>query len=135
MTRITPSQILYLEYGDARLYAEAIQTADRHRLWARPLMLVAGLPRDTYQRQGAIASAAADLDDCQLHLYDLDFAPDLVWPVNAFQVAFDTDFFSLLFHLKMSGSTADTQTAQARFNRFLQDCWQTDSTRASPMRS
>ncbi|NEP18730.1 MAG: hypothetical protein F6J97_17825 [Leptolyngbya sp. SIO4C1] len=124
MIDIQPSQILYLEHSDARLYTEVIQTVRHCRLWARPLMLVQGLPPDPYQRQQAIEAAAADVASCALTLYDLKAAPDLVWPVSAFHTAFDTDFFSLLFHLKLSDSVGDAQTVRQHFDRFLQGCCQ-----------
>ncbi|MEM9162659.1 MAG: hypothetical protein AAGC54_06265 [Cyanobacteria bacterium P01_F01_bin.4] len=124
MLDIQPSQILYLEYGDARLYTEVIQTVSRNRLWARPLMLVQGLPRDPYYRQQAITTAAVDLDNCALALHDLKSSPDLVWPRDAFHIAFDTDFFSLLFHLKISEHPIDSEEVRQQFKNFVQGCWQ-----------
>jgi hypothetical protein len=127
MVTIKPSQIVFLEHQDARLYTEVIQTAGFQRLWARPLMLVRGLPEDDYLRQQAISRAATDLNRCTLELYDLKAAPDLVWPQAAFNIAFDTDFFSLLFHLRVSDSTPENPIAQHQFNCFLQACWHQQS--------
>lgn len=123
MLDIQPSQILYLEYADARLYTEVIQIVSRNRLWARPLMLVNGLPKDSYYRQQAITAAAVDLENCALTLHDLKASPDLVWPREAFHAAFDTDFFSLLFHLKISERPVDSDEVRQQFKCFLQGCW------------
>lgn len=134
MLDIQPSQILYLEYSDARLYTEVIQTVSRKRLWARPLMLVQGLPRDPYYRQQAITTAAVDLDNCALKLLDLKSSPDLVWPRDAFHIAFDTDFFSLLFHLKISEHPIDSEEVRQQFKQFVQGCWQKYTTSADTTR-
>ncbi|MEM8804523.1 MAG: hypothetical protein AAGF01_00555 [Cyanobacteria bacterium P01_G01_bin.38] len=134
MLDIQPSQILYLEYGDARLYIEVIQTVSRNRLWARPLMLVQGLPRDPYHRQQAITTAAVDLDNCALTLLDLKSSPDLVWPRDAFHIAFDTDFFSLLFHLKISERPIDSEEVRQQFKQFVQGCWQKYTASGDPTR-
>jgi hypothetical protein len=123
MDNIQPLQILYLEHQDERLYAEVIQSANEHRLWARPLMLIQGLPIDSDLRQNCIADAAADFETCQLELHDLQFAPDMVWPLDDFQIAFDIDFFSLLVNLKVSPKRANSQESHHAFNHFLQGCW------------
>ena len=93
---VVPSQILYLEHGSTRLYAEAIQVIEaRHLCWARPTLLIQGLPveADAASRQAAIALAAANPVATTLSLYDLEEAPDLIWPLELFQIAYDIDFF------------------------------------------
>ena len=55
---IVPSQILYLEHGSSRLYAEAIQVvSNRQVCWARPTLLIQKLPENVSgaTRQAAIA--------------------------------------------------------------------------------
>ncbi|NEQ48776.1 MAG: hypothetical protein F6K11_01405 [Leptolyngbya sp. SIO3F4] len=123
MVNINPGQIVYLECFDQRLYAEAIQVAGSVRLWCRPLMLVGRLPYDSRQQQRMIATAATDPATCSLDLYDLKTAPDLLWPINSFKMAFDTDFFALLFHLRISEDNGIEDLAKQHFQHFLQTCW------------
>ncbi|ESA31984.1 hypothetical protein N836_27920 [Leptolyngbya sp. Heron Island J] len=125
MVNINPGQIVYLECLDQRLYVEAIQLAGSARLWCRPLMLVGHLPHGSRQQQLMIAKAAADLEACSLELYDLKTAPDLVWPIDRFKLALDTDFFALLFHLRIADDTGPEELAKQRFQYFLHTCWNT----------
>ncbi len=138
MVNINPGQIVYLEYLDQRLYAEAIQVAGSVRLWCRPLMLVCHLPYDSRQRQMTIAAAATDPATCSLELHDLKTAPDLVWPIDRFKMAFDTDFFALLFHLRIAENTGLEEAAKQRFQYFLHMCWKSgesgDDTPPSPIK-
>ncbi|MEL7505626.1 MAG: hypothetical protein AAFN18_24520 [Cyanobacteria bacterium J06554_6] len=125
MPTIHPLQIVYIEHQDARLYAEVIQTANDDRIWSRPLMIVEGLPSHSIGRQQAISEAAIDPNNSQLTLFDLEQSPDLVWPMAAFELALDTEFFSLMFHLKVNSNPSDSgEKAQAAFRHFLQGCWQ-----------
>ncbi len=123
MVTITPGQIVYLECLDQRLYAEAIQLAGSVRLWCRPLMLVCHLPYGSRQQQMMIAEAATDPETCNLDLYDLKTAPDLVWPINRFKLAFDTDFFALLFHLRIAEDRGNDKLAKQHFQNFVHICW------------
>ncbi|MBT9313292.1 hypothetical protein [Leptothoe kymatousa] len=124
MNTINPGQIVYLECLDKRLYAEAIQVAGSVRLWCRPLMLVSNLPHDSHQQQAVIADAAIDPETCSLELFDLKTAPDLVWPLESFKMAFDTDFFALLFHLRIMDNSEAEGPAKQQFQHFLHSCWQ-----------
>lgn len=124
MVNINPGQIVYLECLDQRLYAEAIQIAGSVRLWCRPLMLVGQLPYGSRQQQRMIAAAATNPETCSLDLYDLKTAPDLLWPLKSFKMAFDTDFFALLFHLRISDENSGPEDlAKQRFQHFLHTCW------------
>lgn len=123
MVNINSGQIVYLECLDQRLYAEAIQVAGSVRLWCRPLMLVCHLPYGSRHQQQMIAEAATDPETCSLDLYDLKTAPDLVWPIDRFKMAFDTDFFALLFHLRISDDSGPEDLAKQRFQHFLHTCW------------
>ena len=127
MVSINPGQIVYLECLDQRLYAEAIQVAGSIRLWCRPLMLVCHLPYGSHQQQRMIAEAAASPETSALELYDLKTAPDLVWPISQFKMAFDTDFFALLFHLRLSNEEGLNDLAKQQFQHFLHNCWHSRS--------
>ncbi|MEM8610532.1 MAG: hypothetical protein AAGF93_00830 [Cyanobacteria bacterium P01_H01_bin.105] len=135
MVSINPGQIVYLECLDQRLYAEAIQLAGSVRLWCRPLMLVCHLPYGSRQQQMKIAEAATDPETCNLDLYDLKTAPDLVWPMDRFKLAFDTDFFALLFHLRIADDSGSEELAKQHFQHFLHTCWNSDSDEEKPRSS
>jgi len=122
---VVPSQILYLEHGPSRLYAEAIQVISTRKLcWSRPTLLIAGLPEDSAsRRQAAIAEAAQHPSSSSLELYDLKGAPDLIWPLAPFQLAYDLDFFSLLVQLKMNPNGADQLGGTAQLNDFIRSFW------------
>lgn len=123
---VVPSQILYLEHGPSRLYAEAIQVVSHRRLcWSRPTLLIQGLPENVAsQRQSAIAQAAQCPEHSQLKLYDLEDAPDLIWPLDPFQIAYDLDFFSLLVQLKLSPASASQRECKTQLNSFIKGFWQ-----------
>jgi len=127
---VVPSQILYLEHGSSRLYAEAIQViSTRHLCWSRPTLLIQGLPENgPVQRQEAIAEAARCPENAPLKLYDLEDAPDLIWPLTPFQIAYDLDFFSLLVQLKMNpdrlGQASGKENGKKQLSRFIQRFWQ-----------
>lgn len=126
---VVPSQILYLEHGSSRLYAEAIQVVDtRHLCWSRPSLLVQGLPEGSISRQDAISAAVASPEDSMLQLYDLESCPDLIWPLSLFQIAYDIDFFSLLIHLKLSPDDATQRSGNGEFNAFIRSFWHTHAT-------
>ena len=123
---VVPSQILYLEHGNRRLYAEAIQVVDtRHLCWARPTLLICGLPTDgdAGKRQDAIASAATDLTQSALNLYALEECPDLIWPLSLFDIAYDLDFFSLLVQLKMNDHAPGSEHGREPLNQFIRSFW------------
>ncbi|NJM98985.1 MAG: hypothetical protein HC800_19155 [Phormidesmis sp. RL_2_1] len=125
-----PSQILYLEHGSSRLYAEAIQIVDNRCLcWARPTLLIQGLPEQCgqYSRQAMISAAVTAPEHSSLQLYDLEGCPDLIWPLDLFQLACDIDFFSLLIRVKMSSSESSQYTDKSHFNAFVSSFWQTHS--------
>lgn len=140
---VVPSQILYLEHGSARLYAEAIQivkaraSETRTLCWARPTLFIQGLPESAQaaSRQDVIAAAALNPQNATLDLYDLKDCSDLIWPLELFQVAFDTDFFSLLMQLQINpAQSLDKELkieGSRRFKEFIRSVWQ-DHTDAFP---
>ena len=127
---VVPSQILYLEHGSSRLYAEAIQIVSRRQVcWARPTLLIQILPEDgtSNARQAAISDAAQSLEHSHLKMYDLDGCPDLIWPIEPFHLAYDLDFFSLLIQLKITPEDCNQQTkaSSCYLNDFIQSFWRT----------
>jgi len=125
---VVPSQILYLEHGSSRLYAEAIQiVSTRQVCWARPTLLIQNLPESgsSRVRQSAISDAAQSPESSQLTLYDLEGCPDLIWPIEPFQLAYDLDFFSLLIQLKITPDDVAQRSSSGRLNEFIRSFWQT----------
>lgn len=130
---VVPSQILYLEHGPSRLYAEAIQIVSKRRVcWARPTLLIHNLPESGAPgaRQAVIADAAQSLEHSSLILYDLEGCPDLIWPIEPFHLAYDLDFFSLLIQLKITPNESRVQTNRqqansSHLNEFIQSFWRT----------
>ncbi len=125
---IVPSQILYLEHGPSRLYAEAIQVvSNRQVCWARPTLLVQKLPENVSgaTRQAAIAHAAQSFEDSSLEMYDLEGCPDLIWPLAPFNIAYDLDFFSLLVQLKLTPDKETKIKSSSQLNEFIRSFWHT----------
>lgn len=123
---VVPSQILYLEHGSSRLYAEAIQIVSKRQVcWARPTLLIQNLPEggSSSVRQAVIADAAQSIEHSHLTLYDLDGCPDLIWPIEPFHLAYDLDFFSLLIQLKITPDDITQQKSSCHLNDFIQSFW------------
>jgi hypothetical protein len=140
---VVPSQILYLEHGSSRLYAEAIQVIEtRHLCWARPTLLIQGLPENLPEnsslgdkisskssaatgqdRQEVISAAAADPANSLLDLYDLENCPDLIWPLALFDIAYDLDFFSLIVQLKINPDEIAQRNGSSQLNSFIHSFW------------
>ena len=122
---VVPSQILYLEHGSSRLYVEAIQiVSNRQVCWARPTLLIQNLPEkgSAAVRQAAIAEAATGFHDSSLQLYDLEGGPDLIWPLDPFNIAYDLDFFSLLVQIKLMPER-DFKESKRQLNQFIHGFW------------
>jgi len=98
-----PRQIVFLECGTTRLYGEMIQVISaRSRCWVRPLML---------------ASWGANGLDA---FYDLRQSADLVWHLNLFQPALDTEVIPLLAQLQAPDDPpAARPIARGQLNHFL----------------
>jgi hypothetical protein len=130
---VVPSQVLYLEHGSSRLYAEAIQIVDTRQLcWARPTLLIQGLPKGSGPRQDRIAAAAAAPERSELHLYDVEDGPDLIWPIDLFHIACDIDFFSLLVQLKMNPSDLGRHHGSRHLNDFIRSFWHSHTAAFQP---
>ncbi|MBW4591376.1 MAG: hypothetical protein KME46_00245 [Brasilonema angustatum HA4187-MV1] len=100
-------QIVYLEHSDRRLYAEVIQVVvSRQLCWVRPLLLVA-FTQEMPQ------------------IIDLRDTSDLLWYVNVFQPALDTEVIGFLSQvLAKEPKPGETTEAKQQRNQFLHDIWQ-----------
>jgi len=107
------NQIVCLEHQGTRLYTEVIQIVKSRQVgWVRPLMLV-------------ISSDSNLLDLEQCILYDLRQGADLLWPINLFRPALDTEVLPLFTHLQASKSHSDNiQIAHQQLQRFIRQVWQ-----------
>lgn len=103
-----PGQIVSLENGDRNLYGQVIQVVTvRELCWVRPLLL-------------------ADLSYEQPLITDLRDASDLLWPINLFRPALDTEVIGLLSQLLPKEPKADTDSAaQQQLHGFINQVWQT----------
>ncbi|MGJ5675356.1 MAG: hypothetical protein ACR9NN_17375 [Nostochopsis sp.] len=102
-----PGQIVSLEHNDTKLYAEVIQVViSRHLCWVRPLLLL-------------VKSSEPPL------INDLRKASDLLWPLDLFRPALDTEVISILSHVlaKEPKPEIDTSTKQL-LHQFIHEVWQ-----------
>jgi hypothetical protein len=102
-----PGQIVSLKHRDMNLYAEVIQVVlSRQLCWVRPLVLVDFIPEPP-------------------HLTDLRDASDLLWPVNLFQPALDTEVITILSQvLAKEPKTEPDSDAQQKLHQYIHLVWQ-----------
>lgn len=102
-----PGQIVCLEHGDSRLYAELIQVVvSRQLCWVRPLLLVA-------------------LSEEPPLVTDLRDASDLLWSLNLFRLALDTEVITLLTQvLSKEPKPEPDLVAKQQLNLFIHQVWQ-----------
>lgn len=105
-------QIVSLEHESTRLYAEVIQVIEsRQRCWVRPLMLV------------KLPDPICPYFEPQL--YDLRTSADLVWPIEPFRSALDTEVIPLLVQLFSSEPQSNRDlTATQQLGQFIHHVWQ-----------
>jgi hypothetical protein len=121
MPNFLPGQILFLEHASisdkSRLYVELIQiVVERQLCWVRPLLLV------NFNEEAPFVT-------------DLRDASDLLWSVNSFEAAIDTElitFFSPI--LAKESHLGLNLTANQQLNRFIMQLWhsQTQAQSSNP---
>lgn len=104
-----PSQIVCLEHQNIYLYSEVVQViSDRQLCWVRPLVL-------------AIRNDSLTIEK----ILDLRFTSDLLWPINLFRPALDTEVIPLLSELDSPDYRAESiQNARQQLNYYIQQFWQ-----------
>lgn len=110
-----PGQIVSLECGDACLHSEVIQVVEARQVcWVRPLMLVVFLsPQDLGDRLSP-----------EYSLLDLRDGSDLLWPLNLFRAALDTEVISLLSQLhSLDSEKNDGVIASRQLRDFVDRVW------------
>lgn len=100
-------QIVFLEYGDSRLYAEVIQVvAERNLCWVRPLLLVI--------QEYSLSKVT-----------DLRSTSDLLWAINLFQPALDTEVIELYTQILIKEPKPELlPAAKQELHQFIQRLWQ-----------
>jgi hypothetical protein len=124
-------QILCLDHGPQRLYAELVDIIDERGLaWVKPLWLVHG-PEDRPE----LNLPAPNLPDLDLPwadelkqtlgpIDDLRGDSDLLWPVELFRAALDMELLPLLGG-PLEGSRKDGPSPEAqRFRQFIRSVWE-----------
>ena len=121
MFDIQPHQIIYLEHENSRLYVEVIQMVKERQLcWARPLAL---LTQTSHFPGTPIAPDFSYLGSENLSLYDLDESPDILWPIELFHPALDTEVLPLLSLLGAQKQKGDTHSNRQHLRQFIQQLW------------
>jgi hypothetical protein len=102
-----PGQIVSLEHYTKRLYAEVIQVVvSRQLCWVRPLLLVTFIEESP-------------------QITDLRDASDLLWSINFFQPALDTEVITLLSQIFAKEPKHEPDSdAKQQLNQFLHQIWQ-----------
>lgn len=106
------NQIIFLEYGDTRLYGEVIQLiTSRQMCWLRPICLV-------------IANFFGVSASEDFQLVPLNSTSDIVWPTCLFNPALDTEAILFLAQLENTDKPKPTNlSARQHLNQFLQQVW------------
>lgn len=107
-----PSQIVFLEHNESRLYAEVVQFVESRKLcWVRPIALVT-------------AAETEDWTECdRLILQDLQGGSDLMCPAALFREALDIEVLPLLTRLG-SDSKGKNPLSHRYLHQFMQQIWQ-----------
>ncbi|GAA6616350.1 hypothetical protein [Scytonema sp. NUACC26] len=105
-----PGQIVSLEHGNAKLYAEVIQVVTSRQLcWVRPLLLV------TFTQEDSLIT-------------DLRDASDLLWSIGLFQPALDVEVIGLLSQvLGKEPKPGHDTIAKQQLNQFLHQIWRSQN--------
>ncbi|NJL80263.1 MAG: hypothetical protein HC836_02900 [Richelia sp. RM2_1_2] len=107
-------QIVFLEYGDQRLYTEVIQVVvERDLCWVRPLLLV------TQEYEAP-------------QVTDLRSSSDLLWSINLFQPALDTEVIGLYSQIIAKEPKPEyNDTRSQQLYEFIQQFWQASKNQIS----
>ncbi|MEJ1933344.1 hypothetical protein WDZ92_24360 [Nostoc sp. NIES-2111] len=102
-----PGQIVSLEHGNKNLYAEVIQVVvSRQLCWVRPLLLV------THTEETP-------------NITDLRDGSDLLWPIQLFRHALDTEVITLLSQILVKEPKSEPDlAAKQQLHQFIQKAWQ-----------
>ncbi|MBW4506615.1 MAG: hypothetical protein KME64_08905 [Scytonematopsis contorta HA4267-MV1] len=104
--KFQPQQIVSLDRGTSKLYAEVIQVVVARQLcWVRPLLLV-------------------EVIDEEAQMTDLREASDLFWPIDLFRPALDTEVINFLSQLLVKEPKPELDLASRQLlNKFIHEAW------------
>lgn len=104
---LQPGQIVSLEHNDQNLYAEVIQVVvSRQLCWVRPLLIVTHTPE---------IPVITDLRD----------GSDLLWPIELFRPALDTEVITFLGQLLAKEPKSEIDPlAKHQLHQFIHQLWQ-----------
>lgn len=116
--KFQPRQIVCLEHGNTRLYAEVIEVvASRQVCWVRPVLLAFPAADNNLHWEASPE---------QLTLYDLRQGADLLWPASLFRLALDTEVIPLLVQLdEPDFNRENNPEAHKQLSCFVSEVWQT----------
>ncbi|WP_174763892.1 hypothetical protein [Anabaena sp. UHCC 0253] len=105
--KFQPGQIVSLDYQDQNLYTEVIEiVVSRQLCWVRPLLLV-----DSTQELPLVI--------------DLRNVSDLLWPLDLFRPALDTEVIAFLGQIFPKEQQLESDlVAKQQFNLFIHQLWQ-----------
>ena len=100
-------QIVFLEHGSSKLYAEVIQVVvERNLCWVRPLLLL------THECEKS-------------QITDLRSTNDILWSIQAFQAALDTEVVELYSQILLKEVEPElSQLAKNKLHHFIEQLWQ-----------
>ncbi|MCC0175747.1 hypothetical protein I4641_01975 [Waterburya agarophytonicola K14] len=106
------NQIICLEYRSTCLYGEVIQLiTSRGICWFRPICMT-------------IQNFEGEATPENLQLIHLRSVSDLLWPIDMFRPALDTEVISLLADLDKTDKTNQSQISASRcLNQFVRQVW------------
>lgn len=107
-----PYQIVYLEHGNSRLYAEVVQyVKTRHLCWVRPIALVAAPEWVNWTEYD------------RLNVQSLQDGSDLMCPAALFEEALDIEVLPLLARLgaEVKGKNP---LSHRHLHQFIHEIWQ-----------
>lgn len=114
-------QIVALNHYNACLYAEVIQVVETRQVcWVRPLMLIKGLSEYHLLHASGLPPVSEPTQ-----ISDLRQSPDLIWPIQLFRAALDTEVIPFLAQLGSPEiTTIPSNLAQQLLREFIGQVWE-----------
>ncbi|MEM8779819.1 MAG: hypothetical protein AAGF26_13290 [Cyanobacteria bacterium P01_G01_bin.49] len=119
----SPQQIVCLEHHHHHLYCEVIQLVESRNLcWVRPLFLAV---------LSKTVPAYHQLLTPKL-LIDVRLTSDLLYPINLFRPALDTEVIPLLAQVESQDTSLEViEIAKQQLHRFITQVWQDNTNKFS----
>ncbi len=118
LSSFEPNQIVCVEQGDTKLFAEVIQVSEiRPVSWIRPLLMCSA-PLDWNR------SETSWQEELAAQVYDLREGTDLLWPLELQRAALDTEVVPLLTKLSTHKAQSGDRSAHQCLQAFIRQVWQ-----------